>query len=278
MLVHRIKISLTLLLIFFGKAGVCDVQPDFLYMDKYSLPESSEMTLLLEESAKDDPNASFKLGVHHLNRKGERSEALKYLKRSALLGNPQANILLGLMYYRGEGVIKDKEQAKRYMIEASRKDRKFSHHNLGVILWHENNVKAAVSKLEIAAEEGLSVSQHLLGGFYLKGEKVEKDISKSIYYLKKASDNKQSRASYLLGMIYLKEQYSNVNKKLAEKYFKTAAELGHVRGMYNLATMYFYGEGIAVNKDMAKYWYRKAANNGHDKSREKLANFENAVE
>jgi TPR repeat protein len=47
------------------------------------------------------------------------SQALKWFRRSAELGNPQAQMSLGLLYFNGWGVAKDRDEAVKWCRKAA---------------------------------------------------------------------------------------------------------------------------------------------------------------
>lgn len=81
--------------------------------------------------------------------------AFDYYSIAAELGNPDAQAILGQMYYRGIGVNRDSVQAAEWFRKA--------------------------------AEQGLASAQNCLGVLYQKGEGIAKDYAKAVEWYRKAA-------------------------------------------------------------------------------------------
>ena len=88
-------------------------------------------------------------------KRGDYAAALKLLLPQAAQGNAEAQNNLGLMYYRGEGVPQDREEA--------------------------------VSWFRMAAEKGHSSAQYNLGLTYHKGAGVPQDSAEALKWFRKAA-------------------------------------------------------------------------------------------
>ena len=92
--------------------------------------------------------------------------------RAAESGHEGALYQLGLMYYRGEGVKKDRRKALEYCQEAGSK--------------------------------GLAEAQLHCGRMYLKGEGTKKDSKKALRWFEKAGNNSCREAWLICGRMYYK--------------------------------------------------------------------------
>ncbi len=108
--------------------------------------------------------ADFSDGYDAYN-KSDYKTALKEWQPLADQGNALAQALLGLMYAKGEGVLKDDKQA---------------------VKWYQK-----------AADQGNAFAQFNLGWMYASGEGVLKDLSKAKYWIKKAYENPDVSAGAL---------------------------------------------------------------------------------
>ncbi|MCX8614357.1 sel1 repeat family protein, partial [Gilliamella sp. B3773] len=113
----------------------------------------------------------------------------------------------------------------------------------------------------------LSQTQYRLAKMYDKGDEIEVDKEKALFWYKKAADNGNTNAMLSLGFMYYKGDGIEVNSELAEEYYhqafiacSTEAEKGDREAQYNLALTYD-GQGVD-NKEKALYWYTKAAEEG----------------
>ena len=96
--------------------------------------------------------------------------ALKEILPLAKAGNPDAQHLLGLMYYMGRGVARDYKQA---------------------FAWHHK-----------AAQQGKADAQYVVGAMYYTGNSVPQDQRHAVTWFRKAAEQGHAEAQYALGLMY----------------------------------------------------------------------------
>ena len=96
--------------------------------------------------------------------------ALKEISPLAKAGNPDAQHLLGLMYYMGRGVTRDYKQA---------------------FAWHRK-----------AAEQGKADAQYVVGAMYYTGNAVPQDQKHAVTWFRKAAEQGNPDAQHALGLMY----------------------------------------------------------------------------
>ncbi|MGZ5202455.1 MAG: tetratricopeptide repeat protein [Telluria sp.] len=96
--------------------------------------------------------------------------ALKEITPLAKAGNPDAQHLLGLMYYMGRGVPRDYKQAFE---------------------WHRK-----------AALQGKADAQYVIGAMYYEGNAVPVDQKQAVYWFRRAAEQGHPEAQYALGLLY----------------------------------------------------------------------------
>lgn len=121
--------------------------------------------------------------------------------------------------------------------------------------------------IESMASEGDPQSQFNLAVLYHLGQGVEKDTSKTIYWLTRAAENGHPNAQFGIGAAY--EAGFGVDKDLvvAAKWYSMAANQGHAAAQTNLGVMYGNGEGVEQNSIEALKWFRLAAFSGSSKAK-----------
>jgi len=96
--------------------------------------------------------------------------ALKEITPLARAGNPEAQHLLGLMYYMGRGVTRDYKQAFAWHLKAAQQGKADAQYVVGAMYYTGNAVpldqKLAVNWFRRAAEQGHAEAQHALGLMY----------------------------------------------------------------------------------------------------------------
>lgn len=100
----------------------------------------------------------------------EYPRAVKEFTPLASQGNREAQYLLGLMYYTGQGI--------------------------------PQNYKQALTWFQKAAAQGQTDAQYVLGAMYYTGKGTDKDEPKAIVWFRKAAEQGHADAQYLLGMTY----------------------------------------------------------------------------
>ena len=170
-------------------------------------------------------------GLYYYDKK-DYKQAVYWLKKAARQEQADAQLILGGMYYKGEGVSKDYKQA---------------------VYWYKK-----------AAGQGHVDAQVVLGIMHYYGEGgVSKDHKQAVYWYKKAAGQGQADAQLILGRMYYNGEGVSKDYKQAVYWYKKAAGQGHVDAQVVLGMMHYYGEG-GVSKDhkQAVYWYKKAAGQG----------------
>lgn len=128
--------------------------------------------------------------------------ALRLLKAD---GGPDSCYVLGIMYYKGEGVTADKAEAIRWLRRSAEKGNVRAAYNLGMIYDKGDGVhqdlKEAAKWYRKAAEKGHAQSQFNLGLMYTNGEGVPKDHQEAVRWLRKAARQGHPNARKLLNVM-----------------------------------------------------------------------------
>lgn len=133
--------------------------------------------------------------------------AAEHLIKASEAGQPEAQHLLGFLYWRGRGVEKDLERSFYWSSKAAEQGNMLGQSSVA----YDYKVGDGVAKdpamafywYSKAAEQGYATAQANLGNFYEHGEGVEKDMEKAIYWYTKAAEqgdaNSQKRLKELKG-------------------------------------------------------------------------------
>ena len=117
------------------------------------------------------------------------------------------------MYYRGEGVKQDYDEAAKWYAKA--------------------------------AAQGLAAAQFDLGAMYEDGTGVPQDYKEALKWYSKAADQGNTGALFNLGLIYYLGEGVPQDYTEAAKWYTKAAEQGDTDAQYNLGLMYEKGRGCA---------------------------------
>ncbi|SHG55839.1 tetratricopeptide repeat protein [Massilia sp. CF038] len=153
------------------------------------------LALLLAFGVSAHASAGFTEGATAYNAKNY-ARALKEITPLAKAGSPDAQHLLGLMYYMGRGVARDYAQA---------------------LVWHRK-----------AAEQGKADAQYVVGAMYYTGNAVAIDHKLAVYWFRRAAERGHPDAQHALGLMY---RYHAAglpqDKVLAYMLWNLAAASGH---------------------------------------------------
>jgi TPR repeat protein len=142
--------------------------------------------------------ADFKAGLDAYQRKDYQT-ALKELKAD---GGADASYVLSIMYFRGEGVQSNKTEALKWLQRSAEKGLVRAQYNLGMMYDKGDGVArdlvAAAKWYRRAADKGHAQSQFNLGLMYTNGEGVEKNREEATKWLKKAARQGHAKAKKLL--------------------------------------------------------------------------------
>ena len=131
--------------------------------------------------------------------KHDYATALREFKADS---SAQANYLLGIMYYKGEGVESNKKEAVKWLQKAAVRGHVQAAYSLAVIYDKGDGIpqdqQEAVKWYRKAAEKGHALSQFNLGLMYTNGEGVEKNHTEAVKWLRKAARQKNVNAQKLL--------------------------------------------------------------------------------
>lgn len=117
-------------------------------------------------------------------------------------GSPASQYVLGIMYFKGEGVEADKAGAVKLLRASAERGYLKAQYSLAVIYDKGDGVAQdqpeAAKWYRKAAEQGHAQSQFNLGLMYTNGEGVEKDRAEAVKWLRKSAGQGHDRAKKLL--------------------------------------------------------------------------------
>jgi TPR repeat protein len=155
---------------------------------------------------------------------------IERLTENAQNGDAIAQMNVGNIYYKGQGVPQNYANAAKWYIQA--------------------------------AEQGIAEAQCMLGFMYDKGYGVPQNYAEALKWSRKAADQGFATAQLILASMY--DNGHGVPQDYAEamKWYRKAADQGEAVSQDNLGAMYERGHGVARDYSEAIRWYRKAAENG----------------
>lgn len=135
----------------------------------------------------------FEDGLKSYNNK-DYSKAIESFMKAAEQGHVGAQSRLGFMYYAGQGVTQDDQQA---------------------MIWYRK-----------AAEQGDAEAQEELGFLYIAGRGVAHDHQQAMFWYHKAAEQGHAEAQAELGLMYLTGQGVTQDYAESHKWLSIAGESG----------------------------------------------------
>jgi hypothetical protein len=146
----------------------------------------------------------------------------------------------------------------------------YKYGNAGVVQDHAE----AVRLFRLAADQGLSRAQHILGGCYDDGSGVDQDYAEAVRWYRLAANQGDACAQCRLGVCY--DDGIGVDQDHAEavRWYRLATNQGHADAQYNLGVCYQHGTGVDQDHAEAVRWYQLAANQGYENAQQILSRLE----
>lgn len=116
------------------------------------------------------------------------------VKKKAEQGYATAQFNLGVMYYQGEGTLRDPKQALHWHKKSAEQGYTKAQFNLGAMYYQGEGTlkdpKQALHWYKKCAAQGCAKAQYNLGVMYYYGEGTLEDRKQTAYWMKKAYENK----------------------------------------------------------------------------------------
>ena len=166
-------------------------------------------------------------------------------------GDASAQYTLGVMYYNGNGVPQDYQEAAKWYLLAAEQGDADAQSFLGVIYYNGKGIpqdyQEAMKWHRLAAEQGAPYSQYTLGVMYISGNGVPQDAQKAMKWFRRLVVRNRHRHP------------PPQDAREAMKWFRLAAEQGQTGAQFNLGVGYAHGQGVRKNYIQAHKWINLAA-------------------
>jgi hypothetical protein len=158
----------------------------------------SDSDLLDARAAVGDAAAQYDYATE-LYKSGDTKGAVSWLEKSAKQGNSKAQLQLGILYLKGNGVTRNFAQARKWLETAATNGDPLAMHNLAVLYsgteGRRPDLTRASEWFRRAAEEGVVDSMVNLGLSYSNGLGVEKDLIQAYAWFSLAASKGDAKAA-----------------------------------------------------------------------------------
>jgi uncharacterized protein len=195
------------------------------------------------------------VGLYFLSRKALSGDAryMENLEQAALKGDVYSQFKLGQIYFEGDGIDRNDEEAAQWFLKAAQQEHAEAQYILGSIFEKGAGVKRSDAEAfkwySKAASLGHERALAMLdSGKWSAFMPMRVDMGEPLPHTPSTDEIHTEPAEAVFYAVNEQEQ-----KYLAK------AQRGDVDAQYNLGIMYYHGEGVAKDIDKALHWFQMAA-------------------
>lgn len=199
--------------------------------------------------------------------------AAELFARAAAAGNMRAQVNLGILYLRGQGLPRDLVQARAWLEKAAASGDPQALYTLGRALSESTeqipaDPMRAADLYRRAAEKGHALAGLRYGLALSEGVGIKRDLPAAQHWLMQARAQGIPEAALALGDMAARTPASRdkaVNEQIVQSalsWYQVAANAGVPSAQFKLANAYFAGVGVPRDQAQALRWYMRAAQQG----------------
>lgn len=201
------------------------------------------------------------------------ARAVELFERAAEKGHKRAQLNVGTLYLRGQGVPRDLIQARAWLEKAAMNGDPYALYALGRAMSESQgpanaDLVRAADLYRQAAEKGHPLAALRYGLALSDGSGIKRDPAAAHRWLVHAQKSGVPEAALALGDIAARTPASRDKAandkilKLAINWFEVAANAGVSSAQFKLANAYIAGAGVTRDPVQARLWYSRAAQQG----------------
>ena len=199
--------------------------------------------------------------------------AFELFEKAATAGHQRAQINLGILYFRGQGVERDLVQARAWLEKAAANEDPYALYALARAMEETLGpaIGDAVRTADLyrrSAQKGHPLAALRYGLALMDGLGVKKDPAAAQRWLLLADRDGVPEAALALADMTVRmpaPKDKAENEKLvtlAIGWYRNAADAGVASAQFKLANAYFAGRGVPRDPNEALFWYGRAAQQG----------------
>lgn len=204
-----------------------------------------------------------KKGKSYLAGFSQDESKIEKLKKSAMAGEPQKQLKLGIMYAAGVSGRVDHQNAVFWLRKAAEQGESNAQMLLSLMYLEgvgvRRNYLQAVRWARLSATQGNAVSRLLMGAFLEDGVGVKRDMEQAVSWYRAAAETPiEIGARQRLGTLYIEGKGVVRNVEEGLKWLNAAAEKGDVHAAFQLGMIYYNGRIVDQDYNQALEWYLKS--------------------
>lgn len=227
-------------------------------MDSDPTKQAQAFATAKKEAGAGNPEAALLLGIMYergIAVQANPVESLYWYQQAAM--NPVNAFILGTYYSEGHGVGKDIQKGKELLQQAA--DAGFSYANLNLAVMKHESGESFLEELDKARQQGNTKASLLLADYYLlqANDPGKMKEARDIYQYLAEKGDKEGQLK--LAFLYDRGLGGEANAETAAQWYTLSAEQGQPVAQYLLGQLYQTGRiGKAPDYDAAKKWYKLA--------------------
>jgi TPR repeat protein len=203
-------------------------------------------------------------------------ESLHWYRMAADQGDRDAQMKLGYLYWQGRGAPRDQSEALRCFRQAALRGDAVGQTIMGdncagyivdVSGEKREDFDEAFRWYRMAADQGHSGAQCMLGALYEEGKGVERHRFQALRWYHKAAKQGHANAQlqigyccYDMGLLAGRDERQAVRFwREALRAWRKSADRGNDSAQMAIGEMYWTGRGVAQDRQEALVWFRKGA-------------------
>ncbi|KTD66121.1 tetratricopeptide repeat protein [Legionella spiritensis] len=244
-----------------AKQGIAEaVLPLAFYnaMDNDPEKQKKAFKVAKQEAGADNPEAALLLGIMYergLSVPENEVESLYWYQQAAM--NPVTSFVLGTYYSEGRGVSKDVDKGLALLQQSA--DSGFSYANLNLAVLKQKAGEPFLGELEKARQKNNSKAGLLLADYYLQQADDPENMKQARDIYQHFAEKGDKDAQLKLAFLFDKGLGGEVNPQAAEHWYTLSAEQEQPVAQYLLGKLYQLGRiGGKPDYQQAKKWYSAA--------------------
>ena len=227
------------------------------------------MRLLRRQAERGNAEAMTCLAVDHMDLQNF-DEAMRWFRKAADLGFPEAQYMLGSVYDGdyGKGVEKDSVEAVRWYRLAADQGDATAQSALAAVVWFSSAFKAESLTRSLAEKYAEDLQWFLsvaevgdgdvllnVANLYSTGAGVPQDSTEALRWYRLAADKGNEEALCFIGKMYATGDGVDQDFSEAKRWYQLAAERGNAGAMFNIGMMYVRSQGVSLDKHELGFWF-----------------------
>lgn len=193
-------------------------------------------------------------------------QALKWARRAAATGSPEAKVLLGFILTAGPTEVRDEEQGESLYRQAAESGNAQGQLGWALVLLRRNSAAAvteACGLLEAAASAGVPAAHYVLGIVAEGGGAGSQDFTAAAAHYRAAAELRHHSAELRYGIALLVGRGVKQDVFNGESWLRRAGLAGETQAAAMVGDLYTRAGPVPPNYFEAAIWFRRAAEGGH---------------